>query len=79
MTSGIPKTMQAIVYDDYGTEEVLHLREVETPSAKDGQVVIQVHAASVNPIDYRIRSGEIKVLLPGGFPRIPGYEVAEMT
>ncbi|WP_052335991.1 NAD(P)-dependent alcohol dehydrogenase, partial [Rhodopirellula sallentina] len=38
--------------------------------------LIEVHATSVNPIDYRLRSGEMKGLLPGGFPRVPGYDVA---
>ena len=70
------KVMQAIVYDDYGDSDVLHLTERPIPRRKSGQVLIQVWASSVNPIDYRLRKGEMKWLLPGGFPRVPGYDVA---
>ena len=43
--------MKAIVYTEYGTPEVLQLQEVEKPVAKDDQVLVQVHAASVNDGD----------------------------
>ena len=69
-------TMNAMVFDDYGDADVLHLAEVPLPHRLPGQVTIDVQATSVNPIDYRLRSGEMKGLLPGGFPRIPGYDVA---
>lgn len=72
----IPESMKAIVYDRYGDAGRLHLAEVKTPWRMPGSVVIRVHAAGVNPIDARLRSGEAKWLLPGGFPRIPGYDVA---
>lgn len=69
-------TMRAMVYDDYGDASVLHETKVELPCRSAGQLLIEVSASSVNPIDYRLRSGEMKGLLPGGFPRIPGYDVA---
>ncbi|WP_372717973.1 NAD(P)-dependent alcohol dehydrogenase [Novipirellula sp.] len=68
--------MRAVVYDDYGDAEVLHLASHPIPRRLPGQVLIKVLASSVNPIDYRLRSGEMKGLLPGGFPRVPGYDVA---
>jgi NADPH:quinone reductase-like Zn-dependent oxidoreductase len=68
--------MSAIAYGRYGDADVLHPAMMPTPRVKQGEVLIRVHAASLNPIDYRIRRGEIKWLLPGGFPRIPGYDVA---
>lgn len=45
--------MKAIVYTKYGTPDVLQLMEVEKPVLKDNQVLIKVHAASVNAMDYR--------------------------
>lgn len=69
-------TMNAIVYDDYGDAGVMRPAERPVPRRLPGQVLIEVHASSVNPIDYRLRSGKMKGLLPGGFPRIPGYNVA---
>ncbi len=68
--------MQAIVYDDYGDPGVLRRTHLPVPKRKPHEVLIEVRASSVNPIDYRLRSGEMKGLLPGGFPRIPGYDVA---
>ena len=70
------KTMFAIVYDDYGDADVLHVADRPVPQRLPGQVMIAVHASSVNPIDYRLRRGEMKAILIGGFPRIPGYDVA---
>lgn len=68
--------MRAIVFDDYGDASVLHPAERPVPKPDSAEVLIAVRASSVNPVDYRLRSGEMKGLLPGGFPRIPGYDVA---
>ncbi len=70
------KLMHAVVYDDYGEASVLRTGVVEVPRRLPGQLLIHVEASSVNPIDYRIRRGEIKRLLLFGFPRVPGYDVA---
>lgn len=70
------KTMNAMVYDDYGDEGVLHAASITIPQRGSDELLIEVHATSVNPIDYRLRSGEMKGFLPGGFPRVPGYDVA---
>ncbi|TWT53813.1 Zinc-type alcohol dehydrogenase-like protein [Rubripirellula amarantea] len=71
-----PSTMRATTYEDYGDASVLKIAEVPVPHRLPGQVLIKVQASSVNPIDYRLRRGEMKGLLPFGFPRIPGYDVA---
>ena len=68
--------MRAIVYRDYGSPDVLEMTDLPTPERSAGEVLIEVHASSVNPIDYRLRGGEAKFLMPGGFPRVPGYDVA---
>lgn len=69
-------TMRAIEYDDYGDASVLHSAEHQVPQLLPGQIMIEVLASSVNPIDYRFRRGEMKGLIPFGFPRVPGYDVA---
>lgn len=68
--------MQAVIYRDYGDPSVLSVADLPIPDPAQNEIVIRVHAAGVNPIDARLRSGEMKGLLPGGFPRVPGYDVA---
>ncbi len=68
--------MKAIVYDDYGDASVLHAAELPVPQRLPGQLLVAVTASSVNPIDYRMRRGELKGLLPFGFPRVPGFDIA---
>ncbi len=69
-------TMRAIQYDHYGDASVLHVADYPVPRRLPGQLLIEVLASSVNPIDYRFRRGDLKGIIPFGFPRIPGYDVA---
>ena len=50
--------MKAIVFDRYGGPDVLELRDVDRPAPKDDQVLVRVHAASVNPIDWHRLRGQ---------------------
>ncbi len=63
--------MKAIVQEAYGLPDVLKLREVETPSIDDKGVLVQVHAASVNALDWHITRGLAYLV------RIGGLRVAE--
>ena len=72
----IGPTMRAIEYDRYGDADVLHTADHPVPKRLPGQIMIEVLASSVNPIDYRFRRGDMKGLIPFGFPRVPGYDVA---
>jgi NADPH:quinone reductase-like Zn-dependent oxidoreductase len=49
--------MKAIVYHRYGSPDVLELKEIATPAVKDDQVLVKVHAASVNPLDWHNMRG----------------------
>jgi NADPH:quinone reductase-like Zn-dependent oxidoreductase len=60
--------MKAVVYTEYGPPDVLQLTEVEKPTPKENQVLIKVHAASINAGDYRVRTGKpfLLRLITGG-------------
>jgi NADPH:quinone reductase-like Zn-dependent oxidoreductase len=50
--------MKAIVYHNYGPPEVLELQQMEKPTVRDDEVLIRVHAASVNPADWHLMRAE---------------------
>src|SRR5258706_14097644 len=50
--------MKAIVYTEYGSPDVLQLKEVEKPTPNDNQVLVKVHAASANPADWHLMRAE---------------------
>jgi NADPH:quinone reductase-like Zn-dependent oxidoreductase len=58
--------MQAIVRASYGSPDVLQLKEVEKPVPKDGEVLVRVHAASVNPLDWHNMRGSPFLIRMGG-------------
>ncbi len=58
--------MKAIVYPKYGPPDVLQLREVEKPTPNDNQVLVHIHAASLNPSESHLRRGEPMARLLGG-------------
>ncbi|MDR7226329.1 NADPH:quinone reductase-like Zn-dependent oxidoreductase [Sphingopyxis sp. BE259] len=66
--------MKAFAIDAYKSE--LSLRNVPDPVAGPGQVVVAIAAASVNPIDVKLREGEFKAILPHAMPFILGSDLA---
>lgn len=68
--------MRAARFHDYGPAEILAVDEVPAPHAGPGQIRIKVAAASVNPIDWKIRSGAVRAFFPAELPAIPGRDAA---
>jgi len=64
--------MRAVVIHQTGDVDVLRLEEVERPVPADGEVLVRVHAASINPIDWKIRRG----LMPKPLPAILGSDAS---
>ncbi len=50
--------MKAIVYTTYGSPDVLHLNDIEKPMPQDNEVLVKVHAASANPLDWHLMRAE---------------------
>ena len=66
--------MKAIVYDQYGPPEVLRLEEVETPTPTDDELLIKIHAVSINGADREALLGKPWYVRIGGL-RKPGYPI----
>jgi NADPH:quinone reductase-like Zn-dependent oxidoreductase len=69
--------MKAVAIDGYGGSERLTVRELPDPGPPGpGQALLKVHAAGVNPIDWKIRRGSMRLAMPAKFPLVLGYDVA---
>lgn len=68
--------MRKVLYDRFGDEQVLAVREQPTPSIANNQLLIQVKAASINPLDWKIYGGEMKLLSGSKFPKGVGIDFA---
>jgi NADPH:quinone reductase-like Zn-dependent oxidoreductase len=72
----VVSTMKAVRIRSFGGPEVLELTDIEKPTPKDGEVLIKVRAASVNPVDYKIRSGAYPMVKQEQLPKVLGRDVA---
>jgi alcohol dehydrogenase len=68
--------MKAWVMTRYGNNDVMALQDVPEPAVRPREVLIEVHAVSVNPLDFKIRSGKLRLLRPLKFPAVMGNDVA---
>ncbi|MER8885120.1 NADP-dependent oxidoreductase [Mesorhizobium sp. M0074] len=68
--------MKAFVVDKYNKKGILRLAEMPEPELQDSDVLVEVHAAGVNLLDSKIRTGEFKLILPYRRPFILGHDVA---
>ncbi|KRD43465.1 alcohol dehydrogenase [Cellulomonas sp. Root930] len=68
--------MRAITYSRYGASDVLELTEQPTPKVGPDSVLVRVRAASVNPVDWKVRAGYLDAILDVTFPAVPGWDVA---
>jgi NADPH:quinone reductase-like Zn-dependent oxidoreductase len=74
--SAISQTMKAIRIHNYGGPEALQYEDAPRPQPQTGEVLIHVHAAGVNPIDWKVREGHMKDFWPHKFPLILGWDVS---
>ena len=68
--------MKAAYYNEYGPASVLQYGEQPAPTPKAKQILVRVRASSVNPADWKVRNGELKLIIGPTFPKIPGYDAA---
>src|SRR5262245_48747629 len=70
------RAMKAVVIRRYGGPDVLELADLPRPTPGPRDVLVRVRAASVNPVDFKIRDGKVKVLLRYRFPLVLGNDLA---
>jgi len=68
--------LRAVYYESHGDPDVLELGELPVPEPAPGQVLVQIAAAGVNPIDRRLRGGELQEYISRTFPVVPGWDLA---
>jgi NADPH:quinone reductase-like Zn-dependent oxidoreductase len=68
--------MKAIRVHAYGGAENLVLEEIGRPAITDDELLVRVHAAGVNPVDWKVREGYLRGSLPFQPPFIPGYDLS---
>ncbi len=68
--------MNRVQYHRYGGPEVLELEEFTLPAPGRGQIRIRIKAAAANPMDWKIRKGEMKMMTGRSFPRGLGHDFA---
>ena len=66
--------MKAFAIHNYGGNEVVKLIEIPKPTLKPTEILVKIKAASVNPVDFKIRDGQLKFVLPYKFPLILGND-----
>ncbi|GIF41815.1 NADP-dependent oxidoreductase [Actinoplanes xinjiangensis] len=68
--------MRAFVVDRYGDADTVQGRDVPDPRVGADDVLVRIHAASINPLDLKIRAGDLKVILPYRAPFVLGNDLA---
>lgn len=69
-------SMQAVRMHEYGGPEVLKLEEAPRPDPATSEVLVRVHGAGINPIDWKVRSGLARAAYPHTLPLVPGWDVS---
>ena len=68
--------MKAVYYEEFGSADVLQIGDLTKPKPASDEVLVQVGAVAVNPIDRRLRNGELQDFFKREWPIIPGWDVA---
>jgi len=70
------RTMKSVCIYSYGGPEVLVYEDAPRPHPDAGEVLVRVHAAGINPVDWKIREGHLKEMLHHTFPLVLGWDVS---
>jgi len=68
--------MKKVIYNAFGDESVLEITEQPVPGPEKDQVLVRVKAVSINPLDWKIYGGEMKLMSGSKFPKSIGIDFA---
>jgi NADPH:quinone reductase-like Zn-dependent oxidoreductase len=68
--------MLAVQFHEYGSPDVLRVETVPRPEQGEGEVLVRVHSAGCNPIDWKYRAGYLQAFMPLELPHIPGFDLS---
>lgn len=68
--------MKALIINQFGGQEQLQIKEIAIPLPRKGEILVRIHAAGINPVDYKIRNGSLKFIYRGKFPCVLGRDIA---
>lgn len=68
--------MKAIRIHDYGTAETLVYEDAPIPQLGQDEILVRIHAAGVNPVDWMVRAGLVRTMLHHTFPLIVGWDMS---
>ncbi len=68
--------MRAAVVTRFGGSETLEVREMPRPEPGAGEVLVQQVASSMNPLDWKLRRGKLRFLMPLKLPAVLGFDVS---
>lgn len=66
--------MKAVIFDDYGGPEAMHYGDAPDPECGPGDVLVEVHAAGLNPLDWKMREGYVRAFYDLAFPHVGGRD-----
>ncbi len=69
-------SMKAALIDRYGSNDLVRVADIAVPMMGAMDLLVQVHAASVNPLDAKTRDGKLKTLLKYRFPLVLGNDLS---
>ncbi|WP_233207987.1 NAD(P)-dependent alcohol dehydrogenase [Siphonobacter sp. BAB-5405] len=71
--------MKKVIYNQFGDERVLELAEQAVPAIQNDQLLIRVKAVSINPLDWKVYGGEMKLMSGSRFPKSLGIDFSGMV
>jgi NADPH:quinone reductase-like Zn-dependent oxidoreductase len=69
-------TMKAVLLESFGGSRTLRVKEIDRPQPGDAEVLVKVHAASVNPVDYKTASGKYPAVTEAQLPVVLGRDIS---